>query len=72
MPNKVKNIILEQKIILLIIFLGLVFYFFIPEFLSFKNIMQIFLRVSIEGIIALSNSRAASSNGSSRGLKSED
>lgn len=53
MDRKVKDVLINQKIPFLIIVLGIVFSFFIPGFLGYKNIIQILLRISIEGIIVI-------------------
>lgn len=51
--EKIKNILVEQKILLLILVLGIFLSFRSRYFLTFQNITNIFLAISFEGMIAI-------------------
>lgn len=51
--DKIKNIFLEQKILLVIVAIGIFLSFRSGYFLTFQNITNIFLAISFEGMIAI-------------------
>jgi len=51
--EKIKNILVEQKILLLILVLGIFLSFRSRYFLTFQNITNIFLAISFEGMIGM-------------------
>jgi len=53
MNKKIKDILINQKLLVLIFIIGIIFYFLIPGFLGYKNIIQILLRISIQGVIVI-------------------